>query len=76
MSTATETPVTDGLPVHVYVRLLRTQHVFIAEGKGDSEEAEARADCMDAPWHAMTGQERDRVAVAFPAISTRWRRGE
>ena len=34
---------------------------LIAEGKGDSEEAEALADRMDAPWHAMTTQEQDRM---------------
>jgi tetratricopeptide (TPR) repeat protein len=36
-------------------------HRLIDEGQGDSAEAEALADQMDAPWHAMTPQEQSRM---------------
>jgi len=49
-------------PVHVYARLLRHLHELIARGLGDSPEAEALADEMDAPGYALTESERDRVS--------------
>jgi len=48
-------------PAFVYARLLIDLHRLIGEGKGDSEEAEAIADRMDAPWYAMTGREQARM---------------
>jgi tetratricopeptide (TPR) repeat protein len=48
-------------PVLAYARLLREIHYLIAQGKGDSEEAETLADQMDSPWHAMTTQEQTRM---------------
>src|SRR5258708_38149147 len=48
-------------PVLAYARLLTEMHRLIREGKGDSEEAEALADRMDAPWYAMTAQEQARM---------------
>jgi hypothetical protein len=48
-------------PVIAYARLLLDMHRLIVEGKGDSEEAEALSDRMDAPWYAMTGQEQARM---------------
>jgi tetratricopeptide (TPR) repeat protein len=50
-----------GPPTLTYARLLRQVHALIAEGKGDTPEAEALADQMDAPWHAMTEQEQARM---------------
>jgi|ERR1043166_7561788 hypothetical protein len=44
-----------------YARLLRENHDLIAQGKGDSAEAEALADRMDAPWYAMTVDEQLRM---------------
>jgi hypothetical protein len=44
-----------------YARLLTATHHLIREGKGDSTEAEALADHMDAPWYAMTRQEQLRM---------------
>ncbi len=48
-------------PVFVYSHLLMGVHNLIAQGKGDTEEAEAIADQMDAPWGAMTPQEQGRM---------------
>jgi tetratricopeptide (TPR) repeat protein len=48
-------------PALAYAQLLIDMHRLIVEGKGDSEEAEALAERMDAPWHAMTGQEQARM---------------
>jgi tetratricopeptide (TPR) repeat protein len=48
-------------PVLAYARLTMEMHRLINDGKGDSEEAEALADKMDAPWYAMTAQEQSRM---------------
>jgi tetratricopeptide (TPR) repeat protein len=48
-------------PVIAYARLLLEMHRLIDDGQGDSDEAEALADRMDAPWHAMTGLEQGRM---------------
>lgn len=61
MSAGTRASVRSEPPVAAYARLLRAVHALIAEGKGDSEEAEALADEMDAPWYAMTKQEQERM---------------
>jgi tetratricopeptide (TPR) repeat protein len=45
----------------VYARLTLALHNLIAQGKGDSSEAEAVADELDAPWHHMNERERARV---------------
>src|SRR6266404_4562620 len=49
------------LPVIAYARLLVEMHRLIAQGKGDSAEAEALADRMDASWYAMTAREQSRM---------------
>src|SRR5215472_13435269 len=48
-------------PVLAYARLLRQVHELIAQGKGDTDEAEALADLMDAPRYAMTPAEQARM---------------
>ncbi len=48
--------------VLTYARLVRELHDLIARGLGDSPEAEALAEHMDAPWYAMTDQEQRRSA--------------
>src|SRR5262245_23804635 len=48
-------------PVLAYARLLRQVHALIAQGKGDTDEADALADLMDAPWYAMTPAEQARM---------------
>jgi hypothetical protein len=48
-------------PVLTYARLLGEVHHLIAQGKGDTDEAEALADQMDAPWYAMTPVEQARM---------------
>jgi hypothetical protein len=59
---AIETAQLDSLPpVIAYARLLSEMHRLALEGKEDSAEAEALADRMDAPWHAMTPQEQARM---------------
>ncbi len=53
---------TEGLPaVHAYVTLLLQLDALMAEGKGDSPEADAVREQMDEPWYAMTEQEQQRV---------------
>lgn len=47
--------------VNAYARLLLEMHRLIAEGKGDSPEAEALTELMDAPWYAMSSPERARM---------------
>src|SRR5262249_38530517 len=47
--------------VRTYARLLHQLHRFIAEGTGDSDEADIVRDEMDAPWYAMTKVEQERV---------------
>jgi hypothetical protein len=61
MTAAPETAKTDELPIYAYARRLRAVHALIAQGKGDTEEAEAIADEMDAPWYAMTKPEQERM---------------
>ena len=56
-----EKDVTTSTAVLTYARLLRKNHDLIAQGKGDSPEAEALADRMDAPWYAMTADEQRRM---------------
>lgn len=51
----TSTPMLD------YARMLRESHNLIAQGKGESPEAEALADRMDQPWYAMTAEEQRRM---------------
>ncbi|MGP0065676.1 MAG: hypothetical protein ACLQGP_18990 [Isosphaeraceae bacterium] len=48
-------------PYREYVRLLRNLHALIAEGKGDSDEADQLRDLMDDPWYQMTPEEVRRV---------------
>lgn len=48
-------------PLRAYTRMLRQVHDLIAQGKGDSQEAEALADQMDSPWYAMSAQEQELV---------------
>ncbi len=48
-------------PVLTYARLLVQLHVLIAEGKGDSAEADAVRDEMDAPGYALNEVEHARV---------------
>src|ERR1041384_6092785 len=50
-----------GSPVIAYARLLTHLHVLADNEKGDSEEAEAVTERMDAPWYAMTHEEQDRM---------------
>ncbi len=42
----------------VYAELLGRQHELIANGQGDSEEAERLADAMDRPWQLLSEGER------------------
>jgi hypothetical protein len=51
-------------PVIAYARFLRELHRLTGEGKGDSDEAEAIAELMDAPWYAMTRQQQEPHARA------------
>jgi hypothetical protein len=48
--------------VLAYAKFLRKLDELISEGKGDSQEAAALADAMDAPWYAMTAQEQARLS--------------
>jgi hypothetical protein len=56
-----DTAATDDTPVRAYSRLLLRLHDLIARGHGDDGEADAVRDQMDAPWHAMTEAEQERV---------------
>jgi tetratricopeptide (TPR) repeat protein len=60
MPTVATAPVTEP-PVLMYARLLRDVHALIAQEKGDTDEAEALADRMDAPWYAMSPKEQERM---------------
>src|SRR5579871_6740661 len=47
-----------------YVRsesLLKDLHRLIAEGKGDSDEADTLRDAMDIPWRTLSREEIDRL---------------
>src|SRR5437667_450873 len=44
-----------------YAHLLRDLHALFLKGKEDGEEAESVRDQMDAPWYAMTTEERERM---------------
>jgi tetratricopeptide (TPR) repeat protein len=48
-------------PTIAYAKLLIDMHRLVCEAKGDSEEAEALAERMDAPWYAMSGPEQERM---------------
>jgi Spy/CpxP family protein refolding chaperone len=45
----------------LFESLLRRLHALIAAGQGDSDEADALRDEMDAPWYAMTEEARERM---------------
>lgn len=47
--------------VQTYAHLLGKVHALIAQGLGDSPQAEALADEMDALWFAMTDEEQVRM---------------
>ena len=53
--------VTDEMPDRVYARLLLGLHDLIAKGQGDAREADSVRDRMDAPWHALTEAQQERV---------------
>jgi hypothetical protein len=55
------TTATDDPPARAYGRLLLRLHDLIAQGRGDEAEADAVRDQMDAPWHALTAAEQERV---------------
>lgn len=46
-----------------YCALLRELHILIEKGEGDSEEAWALTDRMDAPWYAMTNEQQDAASA-------------
>jgi hypothetical protein len=48
-------------PVVAYGELLTEMHRLINIGKGDSSDAEALADRMEAPWHAMNATEQKQM---------------
>jgi tetratricopeptide (TPR) repeat protein len=48
-------------PAKVYARLLVKLHGLIAEGKGESDEADAIRDEMDRPGYALTAEEDNRL---------------
>lgn len=52
---------TEDTAVRIYARLLLRLHDLIAKGKGDDPEADEVREQMDAPWHALTEAEQDRV---------------
>jgi hypothetical protein len=52
---------TNDTPSWAYSRLLLRLHDLITRGQGDDAEAEAVRDQMDAPWHAMTEAEQERM---------------
>lgn len=56
---------TNGTPAESYARsyarLLLRLHALLAEGKGETEEADVIRDDMDAPWHAMGQGDQERL---------------
>lgn len=44
-----------------YDKLAYELYALIAAGKGDSPEAEALCERMDAPWYAMTAEEQAKA---------------
>ena len=59
--TETATRESASSPYREYVRLLRNLHALIAQGKGDSDEADRLRDLMDDPWYQMSPEEIRRV---------------
>jgi len=45
-----------------YEKLLRELHELIAQGKGETDEADEIRDRMDRPWHALTLEEQERLS--------------
>ncbi len=56
------TPTTLDKPFAEYVSLLRRLHRLFTDGNGDSAEADALRNEMDAPWHELTEEERGTVS--------------
>ena len=50
-----------GPPTHEHARLLIRLHELIAEGNGDSDEADIVRDQMEPSWYSMNYLEQDRV---------------
>src|SRR5713101_5688082 len=48
-------------PAHKYAHLLLELHQLFAEGKEETEEAEAIRDLMDSPWNDLGQPDRDRL---------------
>src|SRR6266851_1727591 len=48
-------------PTMVCAQLLLQLHALSVEGKGNSPEAVAACEAMEAPWAAMTEQEQERM---------------
>jgi hypothetical protein len=55
------TPPASEPPTQLYARLLQELHAVIEAGRGDTAEADAIRDAMDAPWNALTEAEQDRL---------------
>ena len=49
-----------------YVRLLLELHSAMAQGQGETEEADALRDAMDRPWVEMDPRERSRLRARVP----------
>jgi hypothetical protein len=45
----------------IYVSRLAQLRQLIDDGKGDSPEADDLRDRLDAPWEAMTADEREKI---------------
>ena len=48
-------------PVQTYERLLRQLHKLIADGKGDTQDADDLRDAMDGPYYAMSKADREEM---------------
>lgn len=55
---AIDTEIMNLPPALLYAHLLRQVHELLAQNTGDSPEAEALAEQMDSPWHALSDQEQ------------------
>jgi hypothetical protein len=57
----TQAETVEAAPARSYARLLLRLHALIAMGQGDSEEADAIRDRLDAPWDGLMEAEQDRL---------------
>lgn len=63
---------TEGEKSDAYLASARLMLRLVAMGDDEGDEADRLRDAMDAPWRAMTDEERAAVSALSAELRTRW----